>query len=69
MGKQGPIPSAWDDDWETQADSPSQEAEQSAKPKPQVILSKAERLAKHAESNQKLWESAYAAHFYSSTLR
>ncbi|APA06288.1 hypothetical protein sscle_01g010580 [Sclerotinia sclerotiorum 1980 UF-70] len=59
MSKKSAIPSAWDDDWETQAD-----AWESAPPsKSKVIeeepkISKAERLAKHAEINKKIWESA-----------
>ncbi|KAF5025286.1 hypothetical protein F66182_2619 [Fusarium sp. NRRL 66182] len=56
MGKNtAPIPDAWEDDWETQADKAENEPEQ---PAPQVPLSKAERLAQHAEQNRKLWESA-----------
>lgn len=51
-----PVPDAWEDDWEAQADKVVNEPEQSA---PQAPLTKAERLAQHAEQNRKLWESAY----------
>ncbi|KAJ4271833.1 hypothetical protein NW762_000539 [Fusarium torreyae] len=58
MGKNStPIPDAWEDDWETQADRSAKEPEQ---PAPQAPLTKAERLAQHAEQNRKLWESADA---------
>ncbi|KAI8719072.1 hypothetical protein NCS52_00687600 [Fusarium sp. LHS14.1] len=50
-----PVPDAWEDDWEAQADKVVNEPEQSA---PQATLTKAERLAQHAEQNRKLWESA-----------
>ena len=48
------VPDAWDDDWEAEADKAAQE-EVNAEP---VLLTKAERLAQHAESNKRLWESA-----------
>lgn len=52
------MPDAWDDDWEAQADSVSQ---QEAQPDPAPApLTKAERLEQHAEANRKLWKSAYA---------
>jgi hypothetical protein len=56
--KTAKVPDAWEDDWETQADNvaAAEEAESSETAAP---LTKAERLAKHAESNKKLWESAY----------
>ncbi|RGP74305.1 hypothetical protein FLONG3_6084 [Fusarium longipes] len=58
MGKNSTlVPDAWEDDWETQADKMAKEPEQST---PQAPLSKAERLAQHAEQNRKLWESADA---------
>ncbi|ESZ93626.1 hypothetical protein SBOR_6004 [Sclerotinia borealis F-4128] len=52
------VSNAWDDDWESQAD-----ALESAPPPNEAVeeeprISKAERLAKHAETNKKLWESA-----------
>ncbi|RMJ10297.1 hypothetical protein CDV36_010083 [Fusarium kuroshium] len=50
-----PVPDAWEDDWEAQADKALNEPEQSAS---QAPLTKAERLAQHAEQNRKLWESA-----------
>ncbi|KAI1375672.1 hypothetical protein F4677DRAFT_113566 [Hypoxylon crocopeplum] len=54
------VPDAWeDDDWEVQADKAAAEGEPEPQP-PQPPLSKAERLAQHAESNRKLWESAEA---------
>ncbi|PHH60090.1 hypothetical protein CDD81_2134 [Ophiocordyceps australis] len=52
-----PVPDAWDDDWEAQADHATQpdapDATTSSTP-----LSKAERLTQHAEANRKIWESA-----------
>ena len=50
------VPSAWDDDWETAADKA---AEEENPPAEQPVMTKAERLAKHAEANKKLWDSAY----------
>ncbi|KAK3937183.1 hypothetical protein QBC46DRAFT_366402 [Diplogelasinospora grovesii] len=60
MGKNNKVPDAWDDDWEAQADraakdeqkQPEEEQEASA------TMTRAERLAKHAEMQRKLWESA-----------
>jgi hypothetical protein len=62
MSKKAAVPSAWDDDWESQAD-----ALDAAPPPKKVVedepkLSKAERLARHAETNKKIWESAYDRH-------
>ncbi|KAF3061105.1 hypothetical protein GL218_03808 [Daldinia childiae] len=56
------VPDAWeDDDWEVQADKAiTIEEESKSQPQQQPQLSKAERLAQHAESNKKLWESAEA---------
>ncbi|KAI0111631.1 hypothetical protein F4814DRAFT_361984 [Daldinia grandis] len=56
------VPDAWeDDDWEAQADKTiTSEEESKSQTQPQPQLSKAERLAQHAESNKKLWESAEA---------
>ncbi|OLN88563.1 hypothetical protein CCHL11_01974 [Colletotrichum chlorophyti] len=51
------MPDAWEDDWESQADK--LDAQARVQPEPQAPLSRAERLAQHAESNRKLWESAY----------
>lgn len=51
------VPDAWeDDDWETQADKAVDEPE--AQSSQSTTMSKAERLAQHAESNRKIWESA-----------
>lgn len=58
MSKKATVPDAWDDDWESQADKADAAAER-AKVEEQVKISKAERLAKHAETNKKIWESAY----------
>ncbi|KAJ0350863.1 hypothetical protein COL154_013150 [Colletotrichum chrysophilum] len=55
MVKKGAASNAWEDDWETQADRLDDQPQQS---EPQVPLSKAERLARHAELNRKLWEEA-----------
>lgn len=63
MVKKTVVPDAWEDDWETQADSIPPE-EQSQAPEASVSQTqpqtKEERLARHAESNRKIWESAYA---------
>ena len=59
MAKSSKVPDAWDDDdWEAQADRAAQE-EPLPEPGPQVPLTRAQRLAKHAEAQRKLWESAY----------
>lgn len=56
MGKNDRVPDAWDDeDWEAEADKA---AKSEGKLAEQPVLSKAERLAQHAEKNKKLWESA-----------
>ncbi|KAG0649960.1 hypothetical protein D0Z07_3972 [Hyphodiscus hymeniophilus] len=57
MSKKSAVPDAWDDDWESQADKADAQAEK-AKAEEQVKVSKAERLARHAETNKKIWESA-----------
>jgi hypothetical protein len=57
MGKKSAVPDAWDDDWEEQADKAEAIAEV-AKVEEEVKVTKAERLAKHAETNKKIWESA-----------
>jgi hypothetical protein len=49
------IPDAWDDDWEAQADQPVKEE---VAPEPPAPKSKADRMAQHAETNRKIWESA-----------
>lgn len=58
MSKKPAIPDAWDDDWESQADK-AETAAATAKAEEQVRITKAERLAQHAETNKKIWESAY----------
>jgi hypothetical protein len=62
MSKKAVIPDAWDDDWESQADKVDAEAGK-AKAEEQVKVTKAERLARHAETNKKIWESAYVQFF------
>ncbi|KAK3393626.1 hypothetical protein B0H63DRAFT_21992 [Podospora didyma] len=58
--KKDKIPDAWDDDdWEAQADRIAKEPEPEPEA-PQVPVTRAERLAKHAEDQRKLWESAEA---------
>ncbi|KAI0889410.1 uncharacterized protein GGS22DRAFT_70783 [Annulohypoxylon maeteangense] len=60
----GKVPDAWeDDDWEVQADKAAAVEDEEPEPQQQQQqpqLSRAERLAQHAESNRKLWESAEA---------
>ena len=59
MSKKAAIPDAWDDDdWNTKADQADAAAE-AAKTEEQVKLTKAQRLAQHAEANKKIWQSAY----------
>lgn len=57
MSKKAKIPDAWDDDWEAIADKAETAA---AAKEEEEKISKAERLARHAETNKKIWESAYA---------
>lgn len=47
------VKDAWDDDWEAAADNPLPKRE--VKPDD---LTRAERKARHAEANQKLWKTA-----------
>ncbi len=49
------IPDAWEDDWETLADSATGVEDA---PEDQTPATKAERLAKHEELNKRLWEAA-----------
>jgi hypothetical protein len=58
MSKESTIPNAWDDDWESQADKADSALESAQKEQP-IRISKAERLAKHAETNKQIWQSAY----------
>jgi hypothetical protein len=60
MSKKAPVPDAWDDDWEAQADQVDAEA-QAREAEEQVKITKAERLKKHAETNKKIWEKAYTS--------
>lgn len=62
MSKKADVHDAWDDDWESQADKADKAADKAAnvaKAEEIVKVTKAERLAKHAETNRKIWESAY----------
>ena len=57
------VPDAWDDDWESLADRAAREQserEQEPEPEQQAKMTRAERLAKHAETQRQLWEAAYA---------
>lgn len=61
MSKNTKTPDAWDDeDWEVLADRAAKEPEPEPEPQQQAPTTRAERLAKHAEEQRKLWESAYA---------
>jgi hypothetical protein len=57
MAKKPAIPDAWDDDWESQADK-AESTIGTTKVEQEVKITKAERLAKHAESNRKIWQNA-----------
>lgn len=61
MAKKAVVPDAWDDDWESQADKADEAAVIApvVVPEQPVKVTKAERLAKHAEANKQIWESAY----------
>ena len=57
MAKNGSsVPDAWDDDWESQADK--EEGGVMLQQPEEEKLSKAERLARHAEENKKMWQTA-----------
>ncbi|KAL2168291.1 hypothetical protein VTG60DRAFT_210 [Thermothelomyces hinnuleus] len=59
MSKGGRVPDVWeDDDWEVLADRAAKE--EPPKPEPQAPMTRAERLAKHAEEQRRLWQSAEA---------
>jgi hypothetical protein len=67
MVKANKIADAWDDDWESQADKLAREEEAEAsrsndKTEENAAMTKAERLARHAEQQRKLWEAAYVGH-------
>ncbi|KAL6832728.1 hypothetical protein V8C40DRAFT_143724 [Trichoderma camerunense] len=53
-----PVPDAWDDDWEAQADRLDRKEAKEPQAVPQPNLSRQERMQQHAEANRKLWESA-----------
>ncbi|KAI9890728.1 MAG: hypothetical protein M1814_003658 [Vezdaea aestivalis] len=57
MGINDKQPSAWDDDWEAEADKIVQ-VPKAAPPGEIQRPSRTERLEKHAESNRQLWQSA-----------
>lgn len=61
-GKRPGVPDAWDDDdWEVKADrATAADPEPDIEPEPSS-MTKAQRLAQHAESNKKLWQSAETA--------
>ncbi|KAI0427281.1 hypothetical protein F5Y09DRAFT_36572 [Xylaria sp. FL1042] len=60
-GKKTKVPDAWDDDdWEVKADQAATATNPEPEAESQTPLTKAERLAQHAESNKKLWQSAEA---------
>lgn len=58
MVKKNDVPDAWDDDWEPEAEKVQEEKE----PELPAPMTRAERLAKHAETNKKIWESAFVPH-------
>ena len=58
MSKNTKVPDAWDDDWEIVADRAESEQPE-PQPEVPVPMTRAERLAKHADEQRKLWESAY----------
>lgn len=64
MVKKTAVPDAWDDDWESQVDNADEVDEVAAvagattAAEEKVKVSKAERLAKHAEANKQIWQSA-----------
>ncbi len=60
MVRKDKVPDAWDDDdWETQANRLAPEKPEPEPAPAQPPMTRAERLAKHAEEQRKLWESAY----------
>ena len=70
MNRKGVVSDAWDDDWVSKADvsvkldaqnksdTPQQPSLSSEPPPTGTRISKAERRAKQAELNRKLWEEA-----------
>lgn len=59
-GRRIKVPDAWDDDdWEVKADQAATAVpETEAEAESQTSMTRAERLAQHAESNKRLWQSA-----------
>jgi hypothetical protein len=57
MGAKSAVPDAWEDDWESQADKEEGGVDIST-PSEVVKVTRAERLAQHAETNKKIWDSA-----------
>lgn len=55
MVKTPVVPDAWEDDWESAADKADAEPPIVEE---EVKITKAERLAKHAETNRKIWQNA-----------
>ncbi len=51
------VPDAWDEDWDAQADRAASSGEPEG-PAEAAPMTRAERLAKHEESNRRLWQSA-----------
>ncbi|KAK0104701.1 hypothetical protein ONS95_004973 [Cadophora gregata] len=61
MSKKAAVPDAWDDDdWNTKADQEdaAAAAAEAANSADHVKLTKAQRLAQHAEANKKIWQTA-----------
>ncbi|KAI0109684.1 hypothetical protein GGR51DRAFT_103823 [Nemania sp. FL0031] len=58
-GKKIAVPDAWDDDdWEVKADRAAADPDPDLDTEPEASMTKAQRLAQHAESNKKIWQSA-----------
>jgi hypothetical protein len=57
MVKKAAVPDAWEDDWEAQADK-AESTVDIPQAGQEVKITKAERLAKHAETNLKIWQNA-----------
>ncbi|KAJ8127009.1 hypothetical protein O1611_g6629 [Lasiodiplodia mahajangana] len=74
-GRKIAVPDAWDDDdWEVKADrAAAADPDPDPTPEPEASMTKAQRMAQHAESNKKLWQSAEAPpepfHFLRRALR
>ncbi|EGE08635.1 hypothetical protein TEQG_07552 [Trichophyton equinum CBS 127.97] len=58
MNRTDQIPDAWDADWESIADKPSQAPEPVPEKKLSARAAKAQRRAEHAEFNRQLWAEA-----------